>query len=326
MKVLSRFLKCRQGGRILVAALGFVISPAVCADVTERISSVSTQDIRQSIISFVNLTTMPGLEGTLLNISQPERTGELWRSSLGFQAEFTLRDTVANGYWGAALVAGSQDDRFTVPDDAGDPVAVVLRRDVQAVRGSLGLSLPITNEFKVRPYGSLVLSLVQANTRLAGNVVTNEFPDDALFESNTESVSGVLTLDTEYSRWIQDHKLELSGQINAIYTDTFSAGNDALTTWAWSEMVMAQARISGDTGWRWSGHQWQWSSYYSHSHYLDQSKDALGFRYVNELGVGLEWDMHIKPFDWFGWRYIGINAGYSFGDDVRGYNVGLSAR
>ncbi|MCG8537158.1 MAG: hypothetical protein MI808_18850, partial [Pseudomonadales bacterium] len=60
--------------------------------------------------------------------------------------------------------------------------------------------------------------------------------------------------------------------------------------------------------------------------YLDQSKSALGFRYLNEVGVGLDWDMHIKLFGWFGWRYLGIRAGYTFGDDVQGFNVGITAR
>ncbi|MBA57503.1 MAG: hypothetical protein CMK89_23885, partial [Pseudomonadales bacterium] len=88
----------------------------------------------------------------------------------------------------------------------------------------------------------------------------------------------------------------------------------------------SRIQVIGNTGWHWGGHSWDWNAYYSHNHYLDQAKDALGFTYINEVGLGLEWDMHIKPLDWFGWRFLGLRAGYSFGDDVRGFNVGLSAR
>ena len=292
----------------------------------EGLSEISTQDIRQSIIGFVNLTTMPGVEGSILQTSPPGRKGELWRSSLGFQAEFTLRDYIANGYWGAALVAGSFDDEFVVLDDAGDPIEVALRRDIQALRGSFGLSFPVSESLKVRTYASLILSLTQTEAR-ASSEISNRLPEGTdVTGSHTESISGVATFDMEYVHWVHGNKLELLGQLNSMYTDTFSAENEALTTWAWNESIMGRARLIGDTGWHWGGHSWDWNAYYSHNHYLDQAKEALGFRYINEIGLGLEWDMHIKPMDWFGWRFLGLKAGYSFGDDVRGFNVGLSAR
>jgi hypothetical protein len=272
---------------------------------------------------------MPGVEGSLLEIDPADRDSELWRSSLGFQAEFTLRNSIYNGFWGAALIAGSSQDHFSLLDDQGDPVTFDVQRDVTGIRGSFGISMPITPSFKLRPYASLVLSQVRTHTNASGNIIAElvaSDEDSIVVEGSAESVSGVATLEAEYQRFVQPGKLALSAQYNAIYTDTFSPENSNLDTWAWSDTLMARARFSRDTGWSMAGSQWEWSAFYHYSNFLGHSKSAMGFRYLNEIGMGLDWDMHIKPLDWFGWRYLGLRVGYSFGDDVSGFNVGLSAR
>ncbi|MBA53162.1 MAG: hypothetical protein CMK89_01795 [Pseudomonadales bacterium] len=233
----------RHRARRLISVFALIIPLHAFGQPSKALSDITTQDIRQSIIGFVNLTTMPGVEGSVLHTSSPGRDGELWRSSLGFQAEFTLRDYIANGYWGAALVAGSFDDEFVLLDDLDRPVEVAIRRDIQALRGSLGLSFPMSESFKVRTYGSLILSLTQSSARATGDVFDRLPSGTEESGSNTESISGVATFDLEYTRWIQGNKLELLGQINSMYTDTFSAENAALTTWAWNESIMGRARL-----------------------------------------------------------------------------------
>ena len=293
------------------------------------LSSLSTADVRQAFIAFVNMTTAPGVEGSALQADSEFRDTDLWRSSLGFGAEFTLRSPIYNGYWGLALIGGGLDDQFELQDDFGESVRVEVDRDIVALRGSFGLSFPIDEHFKVRPFATLILSQSTTESSAQGGVVedfSNNSNGTFFQEANVEAVSGAGSLDLMYSQWHERLALDLFGRYNIMYTDAFSIDNPALDTWAWSQSIFAKATLSGPTDWFFLNQNWRWNTYYSHNNYLDQSKSALGFRYLNEVGVGLDWDMHIKPFDWFGWRYLGIRAGYTFGDDVRGFNVGITAR
>ena len=78
----------------------------------QGLSSLSDADIREYAIAFVNMTTSPGLEGATLSVDNDERQSDQWRSSLGFNAEFTLRDHIFNGYWGMAIIGGRLEDKI----------------------------------------------------------------------------------------------------------------------------------------------------------------------------------------------------------------------
>lgn len=292
------------------------------------LSALDPSEIRQGFIAFVNMTTIPGVEGSSLQVDLPERQTDLWRSSLGFSAEFTLRNPIYNGYWGLALVGGGLDDVIEVEDDFGETVTLDVDRDIVALRGAFGLSFPVDQHLKIRPFASLILSRSKTKTEAYGGIVETLIPEDEGFfvQSSAEAVSGVASLDVLYNRWYGKSSLNLQSRYNIIYTDTISIDNPVLDTWAWNQSLLLKAELTGATNWYYLHRNWRWSTYISHNNYLDQDKTALGFRYLNEVGVGLDWDMHIKPFDWFGWRFIGIRAGYSFGDDVTGFNVGITAK
>lgn len=68
------------------------------------LSALSESDIRNSAIAFVNTTSSPGLEGATLNVDDDIRDSDQQRSSLGFNAEITLKDHIFNGYWGFVLL------------------------------------------------------------------------------------------------------------------------------------------------------------------------------------------------------------------------------
>ena len=56
----------------------------------------------------------------------------------------------------------------------------------------------------------------------------------------------------------------------------------------------------------------------------DLERAALGFTYYTEIGFGFDYEVSIRPLDWYGQRFLGIEAGYIFGNGVRGYAVSLT--
>jgi hypothetical protein len=279
------------------------------------LSAISESDIRNSAIAFVNTTTSPGLEGATLNVDNGQRSSDQWRSSLGFNAEITLKDYIFNAYWGLGLVGGSLNDRIQLTADNGQPVKLDMTRDIISLRGSLGLVFPINQNFKLRPVLTLAISDLQTITIVDGLLDNNNNPTTQTFDNSAQIGSSTGSIDALYWYWYDNYKLELSAHYNLIYTDAFR-----------NQTAQLKSRISGPTTLITSARPWRWQLYANHTNFITQEKTALGYTGLFEIGTGLEWRLNVKPLDWFGWQYIGVSAGIITSRNVEGINVGLTAR
>lgn len=314
---------------LLVLMLNAASGSASNADVLPGVSALSDSVVRESAIAFINTTVSPGLEGATLTVDDGARESQQTRGSLGFAAEFTIKRHIFNGYWGLALVGGRLEDQFELPSDAGQPVQFDLTREAVALRGSFGLSFPINQRLKIRPYLSLSVADLQNEILIDGLVAafsgasqttTAQFTTSAQVWTTTGSV------DALYSRWYGDNRLELSAHYHLMYTESFSEDNPVLQTEAFNDVLQLKSRYSGPTGLTSMGRAWRWLVYANHTNFLTQDKFSLGYTRLFEFGVGMEWRMNIKPLDWFGWQMLGFRAGVITSSDVAGFNVGLTAR
>jgi hypothetical protein len=314
------------------SALPFVlflgICPAlVCAEgLLPGLSSVTEVDARDSALAFVNMATSPGLEGAVISVDNAQRTSDQWRSSLGFNAEVTLKDHIYNGYWGLALVGGQLVDKSRLIDDTGQPVQLKLVRDVAAIRGAFGLSFPMTQHLKLRPFLSLVVSDLRSSSTFDDTYVTKFQLPSNNFNTSARMWSVVASLDMEYIRWFGDYQATLLGQYNHIYTESFSQNSDALETIDNNNTVVIKGKYSGPTDLAMHGKPWRWNGYAIYTNFLTHNKVSLGYQSLIEVGAGMDWQLNIKPLDWFGWQYLGFKAGVILGDNVTGYSVGLTAQ
>ncbi len=291
---------------------------------------VTESDIRDSAIAFVNMSTTPGLEGAVLTVDNNDRHSEQIRGSLGFSAEFTIRDHIFNGYWGLAIVGGELDDNIRLVADTGEQVKLDVRRTLYGLRGSFGLSFPVNQYFKLRPYISLLVSDLKTETVVDGLAITDPSGTTSTvnyFTSNAQMASGIGTLEALYSRWYGDNRLELSALYNLIYTDSFSEDNPVLNVNnEVNHTVQFKSRYTGPTGLVSEGRPWRWQAYANYTKFISHNNRSLGYTGLFDFGGGLEWEMNIKPLDWFGWQMLGLRAGIIYGDNVDGYKFGLTAR
>ncbi len=248
------------------------VSPAL-----EGLSSLSDADIREYAIAFVNMTTSPGLEGMTLSVDNDERQSDQWRSSLGFNAEFTIKNHIFNGYWGLAIVGGRLEDKINFVADNGNPVQVDVTREVVGLRGSLGLSYPIDRYFKLRPYLSLIVSDLQNEVILDPQYVQDyNLPFNRL-ENSAEMWSGVGSLEALYTRWYGNYQIQLSALYNLIYTDSFSEDNPILVTEAWNDTARLSVMFGGPTPLSSAGRPWRWNTYANYVNFLSTNTAALGY-------------------------------------------------
>jgi hypothetical protein len=292
----------------------------------EGLSSLSDADIREYAIAFVNMTTSPGLEGAVLSVDDDERQSDQWRSSLGFNAEFTIRDHIFNGYWGMAIIGGRLEDSIKLIADNGNPVRLDVTREVVGLRGSLGLSFPIDRHLKIRPFLSLILSDMQGEAILDDQFVQDYNLPSNRFNTGAQMWSAVGSVEALYTRWYGNYQLQLSAQYHLNYTKSFSEDDPILDTDAWNDVARLKAMFGGPTRLSSAGRPWRWNTYVNYTNFLSTNKTSLGYNSYLEVGVGLDWEMNIKPLDWFGWQFLGIKAGVIGGENVEGYSVGLTAR
>jgi hypothetical protein len=147
------------------------------------------------------------------------------------------------------------------------------------------------------------------------------------FTSNAQMASGIGTLDALYSRWYGDNRLELSALYNLIYTDSFSEDNPVLNVDnEVNHTVQFKSRYTGPTSLVSEGRPWRWQAYANYTKFISHNNRSLGYTGLFDFGGGLEWEMNIKPLDWFGWQMLGLRAGIIYGDNVDGYKFGLTAR
>ena len=290
------------------------------------LSAISESDIRNSAIAFVNTTSSPGLEGATINVDSANRESDQWRSSLGFTAEITLKDHIFNAYWGLGLVGGSLKDNIQVTADDGRLVELDITRDILSVRGSVGLVFPISQNFKLRPVLTFAVSDMETDSIVDALFDNNNNLAVRTFQNSAQIASTTGSIDALYWNWFDEYKLDLSAHFNVIYNDSFSDDNPILDTHVWNQTAQIKSRISGPTHLTTSARPWRWLVYANHTNFITHDKTSLGYTGLFDLGVGLEWQLNVKPLDWFGWQYIGISAGIITSRDVEGFNVGITAR
>ncbi len=311
---------------LLVATLTGSLARAQNTSPLPGLSAITESDIRNSAIAFVVTTTSPGLEGATLNVDDKNRHSDQFRSSLGFNAEVTLSDHIFNAFWGLGVVGGSLKDSILLSGDIGQPVSLNLTRSIVSLRGTVGLVFPVNEHFKLRPALTFAVSDVRNTTAAEGILDLNNKPATRTFSNNAEIGSTIGSIDALYWYWQGKYKLELSAHYNLIYSDSFSQDNPILNGHLWNSTGQLKSRISGPTSLRTRARPWRWQAYINHTNFITQDKSALGYTGLFEIGTGLEWQINVKPLDWFGWQFIGFSVGVITSRNVDGFNVGLTAR
>jgi hypothetical protein len=307
-------------------ALALTLSGKIAAqdfELPPDLADLSLEDVSKSLIAFVNFAATPGIEGATFRIDEPTRDSYLRRSSLGFATDIAVRDHVFDGYWGAALSYAHQDDDILVLDSNAAPRQVDVDRKILSLSGSVGLSLPLDQYFRLRPYLTVAVSRLETDSAMDEFSEPVDLPR-AMLENKVNALTTSLTLEADYDRWFADRRLQLGGHYTAGYTDTFDASHNSFDTWGWAGTAVLRSRFSADTGWRTRGRSWRWAVYADHTRLQDLERAALGFTYYTEIGFGFDYEVSIRPLDWYGQRFLGIEAGYIFGNGVHGYAVSLT--
>jgi len=145
----------------------------------------------------------------------------------------------------------------------------------------------------------------------------------AFVASSVESVTSSLSFEVENVQHWSRYRAKQLFYYSLNYTDTLSDSSTHLDTWAWGQLLMWKGDISTLSKLQVSDHPLRFRVFANYTDFLDQPALALGYTRMLEIGLGVSWEYHIKPFDWLGLRSFGLSAGYTTGEDLSGYNIGF---
>ncbi|SET19825.1 hypothetical protein [Thalassotalea agarivorans] len=289
------------------------------------LEDVTPNDVSRAAVAFINLSTSPGIDGSVINVNKGEqRQTKFTRGSLGFANDFSLDWTFMNFYTSGSITAAHLDDQILFNTQDSREFLVNIDRQIIAIELSGGFLIPITKNLKVTPYISVISSNFKNDSdaqRLGANNPLVKLPPIAEIESTTHALTTAYTIDIEYERWLKFGLLEIEAQYASSTTKTEDKINAFLNFNESIQTLTAQARWNAPTSLELFDLTWDWHTYYKHTHFLNLNRNAIGFNYFHEIGIGADYQWNIKALNLFGVRYIGIRSSVLFGDDVEGVST-----
>jgi hypothetical protein len=289
---------------------------------------ISPESVARAAIAAVNFTAAPGLTGATFHVDEDQGTQrDFVRGSLGGVFDVTIRGRALDAFVGGALGTGNGDSRFLAKDSAGDTIAFQADRSLVSLRGSGGLTLPITRYLKLQPYASLIYARFDTEFNTSENFDPDALPPVAkvILQDHSFDAGGLaLTLRMLYDQWWHKKRLEVEASYTGLYTETFNESDPVLESSGWTRTFVALGRWSGATGWVTAGRPWRWNTYGSYTGFPGQEVEILGFDYYLEVGAGLDYEMNSKILGIFGLRMLGVKLGVITGENVEGYSVGIT--
>lgn len=193
----------------------------------------------------------------------------------GFGTAFAIHNSYVGGYWGAAINEASLKNHFNYPKANQETITNDISRDIQAIQGSAGLSVPINANFKYQPY--LSLGYADIDIRYYGPLPSE--PDKPNYQHRRHH--RLAHPRTALQQWFDKNRIEIKTIYIINYTDshenldTSGTGHNGIITFRWSM----------PTHYRSQGKPWWWNVYYRHVNLINQDPESLGFKYYNELAL-----------------------------------------
>jgi hypothetical protein len=309
-------------------ARGQVLDPG------DAISRITGEDIAESLISFNNFTTSPGIEGANLHVDWGDGQPDTEYSRFSIQIPISIETDIPwlNVYTEVGYGSLWIEDDFSARNTQGQTFSVNTDRQVDSGRLGLGVEFLPTPGLYIAPYFAASLSGLHSTTRLPGGVVdpSNITPEEQALLTNWRarawSVGGVL--DVKYLHWFgfEKNRLDLQGRYALSWNETFDESLPILDTSALRNTLVLEALWRSITDFRVFKKRLSWNTFVNTTSFPGQEKDDLGFTYYFGIGAGV--DLYIPERLWgrIGRNFIGLRGSGIIGDDVRGWSIILSFR
>jgi hypothetical protein len=272
------------------------------------------------VLALMAFSVVPDLTSSFLSIGSG--TGETKSLSMTQVAggDIISKDFPIYLEGGAAYIR--YDPEF-VATNGQQTMTIPFKWNSVSVTGGIGWDFYVLPNLKIRPIFNFALGQVASDLSLFARYI--EFKTDRNLDFlnggqlNAYGLGGSLMIDYEYVS--PEYELDVEWRYTNIHLKSFGSTSEAVQGSADAEATSLYTRYRAPTGWTLMDRPLRYVLEGAHTTYLGDQKGLLGFNHMNSIGLGFEFDS--SAYDVIVSR-TRIVARYAFGQNVRGFAVGLA--
>lgn len=212
---------------------------------------------------------------------------------------------------------------FQTISDQGNSLMLPVNWNSISGTGGIGWDFPITKELRIRPVLNVTIGHVESDLSVAARVIENQTGVDLEFlkkgRLNAYGVGGSLMLD--YENYKPEREIDLEVRYTNIPLHSFDSSR-AVKGHADSQSLSLWTRSRTPTRITFFEMPIRHVLEFAHTQFLGDMRGALGFNYLSSVGTGVEFD---RKDNGIMFSRIRMLVRYQFGENVRGWSIGLAA-
>jgi hypothetical protein len=271
------------------------------------------------VLAMMSYSVVPDLTSSFLSI-RDDQVGQNRFFMTQFAGGETISKSVPLYLEGSAAIM--RFDPVFVTERGQDFRTVPARWNSIALSGGVGYDFPVAPNLVLRPIFNFSLAHLESDASLAGR-----FLDDRLDPSldflkrgrlNAYGLGGSLMLD--YTLVKPEHEIDVELRYTNIRLRTFDS-SAAVSGSSSAEAASLYARYRAPTGLVVMDNPLRYVLEAANTVYLGDQRGLLGFNNLTSVGAGIEFDSSKYKAVITRTRIV---ARYAFGDNVRGFAIGLA--
>ncbi|SFL87890.1 hypothetical protein [Variovorax sp. OV329] len=314
----------RRRGRAIAAGLAaFTLAGAASAQEFRLAQEARLQQRANGILALMGYSVVPDLTSSNLSINNAQTENpSVFMTQLGggdtFSKSFPL-------YLEGAIAYSRYDPTF-IASNGVDARRLPTRWNTLTGTAGVGWDFPITSELVFRPIFDFALGKMATDLRVAEFALSRITGREVDFlengTMNAYGLGGAVMLDWEHVR--EEYLIDVELRYTDIRLRTFGNTSDLVQGESSARTANIYARYRAPiAGMHALDRPVRYVLEFSHSRYLGNQTDILGFDHLTSLGAGLELDTSAyNPLYVSRLRAV---LRYMFGNNVSGVSLGLAA-
>ena len=283
------------------------------AALAQAVTDADLQRRANAILTLMGFAVTPDVAtGSLALTDQTAGNPYFRQTSLSGGGTLKARPLYLEG----TLAYGRYDPDFATSVDPG--VRIAVKWDSLLGTGGVGWDFPVAQDLVLRPIFNVSLGRIESQGSVAPAAQT---PSTLEFLTkgrlNAYGLGGSLMLD--YERYGPESEVDVELRYSSVHLQSFDS-SQAVEGNALAQTLSLWTRYRAPSGMTALERPVRYVLEYAYTRFLGDLDGALGFRYVNAFGVGLELDTAAREVYAARARLM---LRYKVGNNVTGYAVGL---
>lgn len=307
--------------RNLVAVVMLCLASASAQPAGFELVDANLQDRANGVLTIMGFTQTPDVTtGSLFFSDQATGDPNFRWTSLG--GGFTVSGHVPLYLEGTVAIA-RYDPLFVASDGQQSREIPTKWNSVSGTVG-VGWDVRLNDHWALRPIFNFSLGHVETDLSIGGRVLEGNTGADIEFlvngRLNAYGLGGSLMLD--YQRYRPDDEIDIELRYTNIRLQSFGGTSEAVEGSVSAQSAGLWSRYRAPTGLTVMDRPLRYVLEFAHTQYLGDLRGALGFDWLSSLGAGIEFDSSKYGVIVTRTRFV---LRYQFGDNVRGWSLGIAA-